>query len=78
MSNSDLFDKNEGLRVTKWRVKDKLVPLVCLLSPFATYYIGANSEVWLNYTFGFELLILNGFITFLGLTILKEKKKITF
>jgi Na+/proline symporter len=64
--------------MTKWRVKDKLVPLVCLLSPFATYYIGVNSEVWFNYTFGFELLILNGLITFLGLLILIKNKKITF
>jgi solute:Na+ symporter, SSS family len=60
--------------ITKWKVKDKLVPIVCLLSPFLTYYIGGNSEVWFNYKFGFELLILNGLITFLGLYSLKLNK----
>ena len=57
---------------TKWKVKDKFVPIVCLLSPFITYYIGANSEDWFNYKFGFELLILNGAITFVGLLVLKK------
>ena len=61
--------------ITKWEVKDKFVPVVCLLSPFAAYFIGVNSEVWFDYKFGFELLILNGIITFLGLLILTEKKK---
>ena len=60
---------------TKWKVKDKFVPIVCLLSPFLTYYIGGNSEVWFNYKFGFELLILNGLITFVGLYSLKLNKQ---
>jgi len=58
--------------ITKWKVKDRFVPIVCLLSPFITYYIGENSEIWFNYKFGFELLILNGFITFIGLDSLRE------
>ena len=61
--------------ITKWKVKDKFVPIVCLLSPFLTYYIGGNSEVWFNYKFGFELLILNGLITFVGLYSLKLNKQ---
>ena len=61
--------------ITKWKVKDKFVPIVCLLSPFVTYYIGENSEMWFNYKFGFELLILNGLITFLGLYSLKINKQ---
>ena len=59
---------------TKWKVKDKFVPIVCLLSPFITYYIGANSEAWFDYKFSFELLILNGFITFVGLYLLKTNR----
>jgi Na+/proline symporter len=59
---------------TKWKVKDKLVPIVCLLSPFITYYIGVNSEAWFDYKFSFELLILNGFITFVGIYLLKTNK----
>jgi Na+/proline symporter len=60
---------------TKWKVKDKFVPIVCLLSPFITYYIGSNSEAWINYKFSFELLILNGLITFVGLYFLKLNKQ---
>ena len=59
---------------TKWKVRDKFVPIVCLLSPFITYYIGANSEAWFDYKFSFELLILNGGITFLGLYLLRTSK----
>ena len=59
---------------TKWKVRDKFVPIVCLLSPFITYYIGANSEAWFDYKFSFELLILNGFITFVGIYLLKTNK----
>jgi len=58
--------------ISKWKVKDKLVPIVCLLSPFITYYIVENSVEWFNYKFGFELLILNGAITFIGLDSLRE------
>ena len=58
---------------TKWHVKDKFVPFICLISPVLTYYINLNSEVWFNYIFSFELLILNGLLTFMGLYILKRE-----
>lgn len=57
---------------TKWSVKDKWVPLVCIISPFITHYIHLNSESWFNYVFSFELLILNGILTFIGLGLLKR------
>jgi Na+/proline symporter len=60
---------------TRLPVRDNLVPLVCLISPVLCYVINANSEEWLNgYRFGFEILILNGFLTFLGLLALSKKK----
>jgi len=59
-------------------VKDKLVPIVCILSPILCYIINSNSQQWFNgYKFGFELLIVNGFITFIGLLILRKIKKET-
>ncbi len=58
---------------TKWSVKDKWVPLVCVVSPFITHYINLNSETWFNYVFSFELLILNGILTFIGLGLLKRR-----
>ena len=57
--------------LTKLKVKDRWVPVVAILSPILCYIISTHSESWFNgYTFGFELLILNGYITFLGLSIL--------
>ena len=61
--------------IHKTEVKDKWVPLLCLLSPVFCFVIEMNSEVWLNgYKFGFELLMLNGFLTYLGLHILRVSK----
>jgi solute:Na+ symporter, SSS family len=59
---------------TKFAVKDKWVPVIAVLSPVICWILSANSEQWLwGYRFGFELLILNGMITFLGLLILRNK-----
>lgn len=58
---------------TKYKVKDKIVPVVCILSPIIVWILDTNSVNWLNgYKFGFELLILNGLITFVGLLLLKK------
>ncbi len=60
---------------TKIKVKDGFVPAIALLSPIITYFIQYNSEAWFNgYIFGFELLIVNGLITFIGLWFFKQKK----
>jgi Na+/proline symporter len=53
--------------LTKKAVKDKLVPYICILSPILCLLIDANSLSWFNYALGFELIILNGLITFLML-----------
>jgi SSS family transporter len=53
---------------TKRVVNDKLVPLICVLSPLLSYILSSNSEAWFGgYKFGIEILIANGIITFLGL-----------
>jgi Na+/proline symporter len=54
--------------LTRRRLRDGWVPLLCLIPPLLCYVINRNSEAWLGgYRFGFEILILNGFLTFLGL-----------
>lgn len=58
---------------TKWHVKDKLVPIVAVLSPILSYIISVNSSKWLGFEFGFFILILNGFLTFLGLMLVKKR-----
>lgn len=59
---------------TKLKVKDHLVLSICLAAPILTYLINVNSEAWFGYTFSFELLILNGVLTFLGLLAISRKE----
>jgi len=59
---------------TRWKVNDQWVPLIALLSPVICYFLSISSEVMLNgYKFGFELLIVNGLLTFAGLFLLRKK-----
>lgn len=52
-------------------VRDRFVPIVCVISPLLCYGLDANSAQWFNgYKFGFELLMLNGAFTALGLLLL--------
>ena len=61
--------------LTKRNVQDKLVPIICLLSPLLCYFIDTNSANLFNgYLFRNELLIVNGTITFAGLFLLSKKK----
>jgi len=60
---------------TKRGVQDKWVPLIALSSPVICYILSANSKVLFSgYTFGFELLILNGFITYVGLLAISHRQ----
>ncbi|MCH2023241.1 MAG: sodium:solute symporter [Saprospiraceae bacterium] len=60
---------------TSRKVIDKFVPFVCLLAPLFTFIINTNSDVLLwGYQFGFELLLLNGMLTFIGLWLASEKQ----
>jgi Na+/proline symporter len=59
---------------TKFPVHDRWVPLVALLSPVICFFLSEYSvHIFNGYRFGFELLILNGFITFVGLIIFRKK-----
>lgn len=64
--------------LTKHHVKQRWVPLVCILSPLLSYIINYNSEEWLyGYRFGFEILLLNASICFIGLFFVRIKKVAT-
>ncbi len=58
---------------TKWQVKDKLVPIIAILSPILAYIISDNSLRWFGFEFGFFILILNGLLTFFGLILIRTK-----
>jgi Na+/proline symporter len=60
---------------TKWKVKDKWVPFIAVLSPILCYYLSIYDQMLLNgYNFGFELLIINGIFVFSGLVLIRKKK----
>lgn len=60
---------------TKFAVKDRYVWIVAILSPVICYILNHFSVILFNgYEFGFELLALNGLLTFAGLFILRKKK----
>ena len=52
---------------TNRQPKDRLVPYICLASPLLCYALDTTSQHLWNYHFGYELLMLNGLLTFLGL-----------
>jgi Na+/proline symporter len=63
-----------GLLTTR-TLNDKYAPIVCILSPVVCYFLNEISVSAFNgYKFGFELLILNGIITFIGLTTISVRK----
>ena len=59
---------------TKWKVKDRFVPIVAIITPFIGYGISAMSSQYLGFEFGFFILILNGALTFLGLILIRSQK----
>jgi Na+/proline symporter len=70
-----------GLFQKSKKVNDKLVPLICLLSPFLTYLINEYSKtLFSGYVFDNELIIVNGLFTYGGLYLTSTKtiEKISF
>lgn len=58
---------------TKWNVKDKLVPIVAITAVISSIILNLYSESWFGFAFGFEILIVNGLLTFVGLMIIRKK-----
>jgi SSS family transporter len=63
--------------LTRRKLKDgPAVTLVCLLAPVLCYVLSRNAAAWFGgYQIGFELLLINGLITFAGLWLLSEKPR---
>jgi SSS family solute:Na+ symporter len=62
---------------TSLRVRDRLVPLLAILSPLLSFLLSRFSEQLFNgYRFGFELLIVNGAMMFLGLLLTSRRQKV--
>ncbi|NNK76943.1 MAG: sodium:solute symporter, partial [Maribacter sp.] len=59
---------------TKYKVKDNYVWIVALVSVVISFVLGKlpPENLW-GYVFGYELLPLNGMITFIGLLFIRKK-----
>lgn len=60
---------------TKRMPKDAFVPYICILSPFLCYVLYYFTKEATGYTFGYELLMINGLLTFCGLWISSYRKE---
>ena len=58
--------------LTKCTTNDRLVPYICIASPVICYLLDMVVGQLTGYRFGYELLMLNGFLTFLGLCLSKK------
>jgi len=60
--------------LTKFKIKEKWVWLVAVLSVSMSYLLNSYSATLFNgYDFGYEILILNGLFTFTGLLLIRQK-----
>ncbi len=61
---------------TKRRARDGWVPVIAVLSPVLCYVLKLNSFEWFGYHFGFEILLVNGLLTFLMLMAVSSRDKL--
>ena len=57
---------------TKFKVKDKAVPFICIASPILTLLTNYLTINYLEFDFEFFVLVLNGVYTFIGLILFKK------
>ncbi|MEO7530980.1 MAG: sodium:solute symporter [Sediminibacterium sp.] len=59
--------------ILKRNVTDKLVPIVCIASPVICFFLDRfQKQIFGSFELGLELLIINGFITFIGLWLISR------
>lgn len=59
---------------TKYQVTDRWVPYFAILSPILCYALDVLAQQMWGYHFGYELLMLNGALTFAGLYVTRKKE----
>ncbi|MFP5470895.1 MAG: sodium:solute symporter [Bacteroidia bacterium] len=58
--------------ITKHQVKDVFVPMICILSPIISYFVSIYSkDIFFGYQVGYELLAINGGLTYLGMWLVR-------
>lgn len=59
--------------ITRFAIRERWLPFIVIFSPLLCWLISKCSPVLFGYHFGFELLILNGLITFAFLYLFRKK-----
>ncbi|MDD3508542.1 MAG: sodium:solute symporter [Parabacteroides sp.] len=60
---------------TRMVPRDKLVPYICIASPVICYVADKLVFAYTGYRFGYEILMINGLLTFMGLWLATSKTK---
>jgi len=60
---------------TKLNVKDNAIPFIAVIAPILTYLINSLAIEHFKFDFGFFVLVVNGFLTFIGLLLFTQKNK---
>jgi Na+/proline symporter len=56
-------------------VNDRITPLIAIISPVTCYFLSLYSvQLFNGYRFGFEMLLVNGLLTFIGLWLFSTRK----
>ncbi len=59
---------------TKIKTEDKFIPYIAIISPLLCFVLNYLFDIFLNYKFGYELLMINGMLTFLGMWTFRKNK----
>lgn len=61
---------------TRRSVRDSATPWIAVVSPLICYFLNMFSvELFNGYRFGFEMILVNGFLTFMGLLIFSSRNR---
>lgn len=61
---------------SKIQIKDKYSPLICILAPIICYLVEEILATSFNYKVGYEILMLNGLLTIIGLLIIRKRNNL--
>jgi len=60
---------------TSYKIKDSLIVPVVIMAPILTYALQYTAPLYWGFSFGFELLIVNGILSFLGMLLIRDRSK---
>lgn len=59
---------------TKYAVRDKMAPYIAIAAPILTYFVDLGCKTFFDFGLGFTVLLVNGFLTFLGMWLFRTTR----